>query len=467
MPPPRRNPFPDNPPDDEDLGDLWSGEGSSKKSQWSNQRRASSGWQPPRLLTWFLLLLLVGLILTLAYLRDEGPPWENDLRLDPTQTFPVDITAPTRMKAMLQSAANVQIHVTDQPPWLWDTPTLASYLEQHGAVLDNFRDLLEEKEQEWEPRSMLWQVEDLGTSRGWATVCLLKQIEAAYLARGGEEEAAFLAAADMAVMASLLERLSSWPSYFDRAMQLHDASTQSFAVLLAGTALPASVLKRIHEQEYLPWGPNHENLKGALKGFYNLERKLLLGPEHGEAPLPAEYLTARSGWVQFKPQATLHLFADSFRELVDACTPTAFAKTSQLSHRLNQRVSAVKGLGNPNSSGEEYFASRMRRYVGFPERLNLARARHAVVSALFAVRGCVAAESRVPQTLEELVPRYSAHPLLDPFTEEPLKYHPVEGLIYSVGMNLKDDGGKPTIIPLSDVEEPTVTTGIGVARVGQ
>lgn len=435
--------------------------------QRQNELKRHQGFRLPGFKTAVLLMLLVVLLLVLAYLKDEPAPWDEDLRRPPLEQAEAaaELSAPLRMKTMLQSAARVELARSEAPPWRWDTPMLAQWLDHHGTVLDNFRDLLEEKEDEWRPGHGLWQVEDLGRDqKAWGMVALLKQVEVAYLSRRGEEQAAFRAAADMAVMAALLERLDTWPSFFERALDLHDMAAQSLAILLQNTQLSESALKQLQEQEYGPWAPDNENLQRAMKGFYEFERKLLLGPGNGEPPLPADYRMAQPGWLQFKHQATLRLFADSFRELADACRPAALAKTSHLSHHVYQRISGAQGLGNPNHSGEQYFVGRMMNYVGLPERLNLARAKHTILMTLFSLRRCVAAEFRVPVTLEELTPKYLDTVPKDPFTGESIGYHASRGLIYSVGRDLKDEGGRATEIPLSDILEPTVETGIGVAR---
>jgi hypothetical protein len=55
-------------------------------------------------------------------------------------------------------------------------------------------------------------------------------------------------------------------------------------------------------------------------------------------------------------------------------------------------------------------------------------------------------EGRYPETLAELSPKYMAEIPVDPMNGEPLKYRVTENgpLVYSVGTNHKDDGGKPT-----------------------
>jgi len=432
---------------------------------YGNRRRPVSVWRPRRFVTWFLLLLLTLLLFALAYLKDEEMPWDDDLRRPVSTEGTEDMSAPVRVKVLLHTAAKVDMgKLPQRPPTEWDTPTLAQVLEQHSAVLDNFRDLLEEKEQEWQPGGLLWKVEDFGAHSAWPAVLLLKQVETAYLSRRGKENEAFLAAIDLAVLGSLLERLDAWPSLMERALDLHACSAQLQAGLLRNTQLSAEALKVLQTTEYQPWQPSLDTLRSAMSGFYTYERRLLIGSELGEPPLPPGYIPARTGWVFFKPNATLRLFAESFRELKNAADYTPFARSDHIAARMQHRLSGGGALMNPNWSGEDYFASRIRFYADLPDKVSLARAQYALVMNLFAVRRFVASELRVPKKLEELVPKYLDRVLLDPFSGEPMRYDPVRGVIYSVGEDLIDEGGKPTQVPMTSVDEPTLETGIGVAK---
>jgi hypothetical protein len=436
----------------------------------SNTRRApdapkESETRSWNLFNWLLLAILVVLVLSYTYLKDEPMPWEEGLRREPFTEKTIDLSAPARMKVLLNAAA--KFHEDELPsghPWLWDTPTLVRVLEQRGAVLDDFRDLLEEKEQEWQPRSSLWMIEDFGGDAAWQSIQVLKQAEAAYLARRGQEEQAFLAAADLAVLAHLLEMLDCWPSFMERSIEMQERCAQSLAELLRNTQLSEAVLARLQEQEYGPWVPSVDALRGAMAGFYAYERKLLLGPDAGEPELPPGYIPARSGWLLFKAHATLALFADSFRELQRESTLNVIARRSQIEQRLHHLSISNSGwLPGANSSGEAYYVSRIRPYADMQDRHALARAQHAAVMTLFALRRHVLAEARLPQTAADLTPKYLPRPVYDPFSGEPLRFNLSRGLIYSLGTDLKDDGGRPTVPPLGDPTEPTLETGVGIA----
>lgn len=433
-----------------------------------NEYRPDSRWHSPRVLTLLLLVVLSFLALTLIYLKDEPPPWDDDLVEPSFAGQAQDISAPLRMKAMLAAAVKVP---SGSPvlnaPWDVEIEQLGALLEAHGAVLDNLNDLLEEKQDEWEPRSMSWKFEDYGAEFSWQNVIRLKEAEAVHLARRGQEDAAFNSATDLVVLGCLLERLDSWPSFMDRALEIHEHGTIMLAKLLGRTQLSEAKLRRLQEHEFKPWSLSVERLNDAMNGYYSFERKLLLGASEGEPPLPPGYLPARSGSrFFFKPLATMRLFAESFHELKSHTSQTVFARTDQIEARLQRRAKAGGIFGSSNSSGADYYATRIRIYTTLPDRNALERARHSIVLALFSVRRFVQQEMHLPARLEDLVPKYLATLPLDPFSGEPVRYNAARGLIYSVGMNLKDEGGRPTVVPMADPDELTVEIGIGVAKAG-
>lgn len=427
---------------------------------------------PPRVrrtsrrLTLFLLALLVVLVLALVYLLDENPPWDQDLLPPILTNQPVDASSPARMKAMLTAAAKIP---DNDPvltaPWTANLEALAKVLDQHSAVLENLRDLADEREDLWQPHSVLWKIEDIGAYHAWKKVLLLKVAEAAHLSRRDQEYQAFLSAIDVCYFACLLEQLNAWPSFMERALEFHQSGSETLVHLLMQTKLPEEALRDLQEQEFRQCAPSVDRLAAAMNGFYAYERKLLLGPMNGEPPVPAWYLPARSqSRIFFKPNATMRLISESFRELKSETSQTVFTRSDQIENRLGKRLLTNGLFSGSNRAGNEYFATRIRFYADLPDRLAVARARHAVVLTLFAVRRFVLRESRLPRKLEELAPDYLTKLPIDPFSGEPVHYNPTRGWLYSVGTNLRDEGGKPQKPWLSDAEEPTAEIGITVAK---
>jgi hypothetical protein len=60
---------------------------------------------------------------------------------------------------------------------------------------------------------------------------------------------------------------------------------------------------------------------------------------------------------------------------------------------------------------------------------------------LLALRAYQLAHGRLPDHLSELVPEFMDQVPVDDFDGQPLRYSPEKKIVYSVGKNLKDDGG--------------------------
>ena len=435
------------------------------------------GWSPPAWLNVILLLIMVALISALAYLRDEKPPWDGDLAVVPVveegadnapEPLPdwADLRSPGRMKTLLRTAMKMNLGGQgEKPAWEWDTPLLAKVLEDNSATLDNFSDLCDDDDDQWNPENPAWKKEDLGSDPAWFKVLTLKQAEVAYLMRREQEEAAMRVALTLVKIASRLEKLDAWPSFMHRALDMHKTGAQSLAILLQNTRLSELQLRRFQMEDFLQWEPSGKSLARSLNGFYQFEKKLIMGPQAGDVPLPPGYMPLRSGWLLFKPNGTLRLFAESFRELKDEAGLTQMARVNQIDSREHRHFSERRrGVSGPNASGEEYFLTRVQEYEEILNQHSFARARYNIVMTLFAMRRYILKQGRIPKTLEELVPDYMAATVKDPFNGEPLRYHAAQGVVYSVGSDLKDDGGHPTPFPLTDESEPTARTGIFSAK---
>lgn len=400
------------------------------------------------------------------YVHDGDPRGDEDL----IARHPVDqalkVSSIERMRILLSSlqppppgAAAIG------PPWAWDTPMLSEFLALNGRAMDNLKDLLEDED--WHGRHAIWYETDLGKDQAWTTLGLLKQAEAAYLERRGEEEAAFTAAIDLAELASRMQEIEAWPSYYLGSREIHMRCVQITAHLLGRTKLSAVTL-RAFQEFFDACRLSDERLKADLiPAFYLHEKKLLLGGKSG-APLdtlPGGVQFARPGRLFFKVNETLDYFADTFR-LLRARVGIAFSDVgSQLDLRDEAVTSRSAGYYQPNGAGEAYFARRIEPYLDIPAQHQLACTRHALVMQLFAIRRFVADQHRLPATLAELTPRYLPDLPIDPYAgNAPYHYQPARGVLYSLGTDYADESGRMGGTPLADDKEPTVELGFGIAR---
>lgn len=87
-------------------------------------------------------------------------------------------------------------------------------------------------------------------------------------------------------------------------------------------------------------------------------------------------------------------------------------------------------------------------YVRIRRHLDTAEARLSLIQTEVALRRYRLANGRYPDKLEQLLPKYIKNIPIDPFgIGRPLRYKPIGNgksfLLYSLGPNMKDDGGKP------------------------
>src|ERR1700761_5451602 len=116
----------------------------SETAEEPSDNRSRQVWQSSRRLTFLLLGLLLLLLLALIYLKDEDPPWDQDLIPPAAPNQPVDASTSARMKAMLKAAAKLP---DSDPlladPWTANLDALGVMLDRNSAVLENFRDLVD------------------------------------------------------------------------------------------------------------------------------------------------------------------------------------------------------------------------------------------------------------------------------------------------------------------------------------
>lgn len=407
--------------------------------------------------------LLAFTFLTWLYLHDIEPEDDADLRIDaPVDVTPV-ITAPQRLQVFLNSIEPIDSRtLASQSPDLWDTPSLSRFVQANGPALDNLKDLLEDPN--WHPRHSSWHDIDLGSHRSWTHAALLKQAEAAYHARLQQEETAFVAAIDLAELARRLEELWSWPSYMQRSLEVHERAARSLADLLRHTRLPEPTLRQFQSQ-YQDCAPDTQTLVRACNAFYVHEKKLLLGAGSGEPldTMPGGVLNRRPSRLLFKTYETLSGFADVMRLLKSESADSPFTDRGQAAEIVRRTRKDSLVFYQPNAAGQTYFCERMTPYLKFPAEHTLAKARHALVTALFATRRHLASTKQLPKSLGEMIPQFLSDIPVDPYTGEPLIFNPLRGLIYSVGDNLTDEEGMITEPQMNDPGEPTVQIGVVAA----
>ena len=159
----------------------------------------------------------------------------------------------------------------------------------------------------------------------------------------------------------------------------------------------------------------------------------------------------------YKPNATLTLFARSFRELIAAIPVAPYLRSEQITARVGPERRPDIFPGHPNFSGFRMANERLWPYMRLLEQQSLAKARQGLVRAMFGIRRFVAEKKTLPLTLAALTPTYLPQSPVDPFSGEPLSYNLTRRVVYSVGLDRLDEGGHTSNGPLEDDAEPSIS----------
>ncbi len=409
-----------------------------------------------------LLLALSVLVFSLTvlawiYVRDEAPPWDGDLVGEKATANPAGpCPAPERLRQALEAARpSDAMELATRSPALWDTPALSRLVGANAPAFAAMKDL---SDIDWQPAHPAWKTTDLGgNEQQWQALGVAKEAAVAYYSRRGQDEAAMLGGMELAVLAQKLQSLSAWPTYYARGVEVHERACRAIASMLRQASMDARTLSNV-QAEFERLTPTDAMLKARLYGFYEFERRLIVGERPGDPwnePVTAA-MADHGRRLFFKPEQTLALFASSMRELADQTPRAATPVTHQITLRIGPPGLPTGFPGGPNRAGLRYANERIWQYAKLLDCLALQRTRHVLVLTLFGVRRYALDHGRAPEKLEDLLPRYFNSLPADPYTGEPLHYDAAKGLVFSVGTNFKAEGGRANEDPLSDDTEPTV-----------
>jgi hypothetical protein len=414
------------------------------------------------------LTLLAGTVLVASLFlwvltRDSSPVWDEDLLADHVDVPAQATQAPPRASARLQQVLNAASAlptiegVRGQTPAMWSTQLLTREAARYRAIVEQVRDLVAETD--WAPAHASWVEQDLGNHPGWPGLTLACLVSSILDVRQQHHAAAVSLGLDLMTLGHSFQSITVLPSYYARALELHRAGCISLATALHSAAISAEDLKRA-QADMEACAPVDKTLQKAMSDYYRYEKELLVGAltaDRADA-LIADMMKVRPGRLFFKPQATLSLMADTFRELRgEVLKPSYSRSTVQLTARVGSQGRPRAFPGHPNFSGIRHANQRLWPYVDIIDSQTLARARHELVRTLFAIRRHVVTKGSLPATLEILV-QDQLLPALpsDPFTGLPLSYVPGRLLLYSVGSDHKDDQGQGMGHFLEDDREPTL-----------
>jgi hypothetical protein len=239
---------------------------------------------------------------------------------------------------------------------------------------------------------------------------------------------------------------------------------ETLRTMVADTKIGAPTLKK-HAGLLGAYVDRGENLARTLRVEYEVAATvvedckagtLLTGPE----PVDAGNQRRQTPPSMFMRQnATKRLFAETYRALV-ANAPRCYADVQPPPPPYGGRFGVVQVVFSRNPTGLWIYAlltgsldlglnpaltgSKEAREKSYARDLVYrcgSNAELGMTRLLLAMRAYRIEKGRLPQKLEELVPEYLDVIPVDDFDGKPLRYNPAKRVVYSVGKDLKDEGG--------------------------
>lgn len=405
-------------------------------------------------------IAFVASVVLFALTRDGDPVWDEDLipktlSLTPPQSDALPRAA-ERLRLVLDSARPIGSEApVGMAPVLWSTPELTRAAAVNGTLLDNLRDLVGESD--WAPEHPAWVARDFGNHEGWPALTNACAVAAAYHARMKQDDDAMSIGLDLLTLGRRLQTIHSLPTYFARGLDVHRVGCSALAAALQVTTLGAQDLAAA-QADFEQCEPSQKVLQEAFNHYYRFEKGLIAGPisEDTVDLLIGNMMRDRPGRLFFKKNVTLGLLATSFRELKTEVMKAPYLHTDQITPRIGPPMRPNAFPGHPNYSGVRHANERLWSYVMLMDQQSIARARHNLVLTLFGIRRYAATKAAALPTLEALVPEFFEKLPVDPFTGEKPVYDLANRVLYSVGADLKAEGGRGTGAPLEDDNEPTI-----------
>lgn len=278
----------------------------------------------------------------------------------------------------------------------------------------------------------------------WPFVGLAKvvQVEAQYHAAIGETDRAVRRAVDLAQYGHLIEARGGEMQWLSGSTIKVSFGLSLLRTVLSHPEVSAAALADVAERLDGTWD-SRDSLVHALKQVYRYQSRIIQGLCSGEIDpktlKPRKSGPSIVGW-RYRPNQTRRWLAERIRTLIgNVHKPLAdFEKTEPLVD-IESSPSWLPLKGNV--MGRLMIGLIMPSLKGTLEVKCQRVTEAGAIRAVLAMRRFQLDNGRLPTDPNELVPDYLDAVPRDDFDGKPLRYNREKRIIYSVGKDLKDDGG--------------------------
>jgi hypothetical protein len=339
----------------------------------------------------------------------------------------------------------------------WDEKFVKELLEENKEILDSFEKAVKSPYFQ-EPMTQDPKTIHAGTLLlpigNLREIANLNLIEGIYLFKQGKEEMAFNEVIKTIKFGQMIEDAPR-PTLIGYlvGIRIKETALESLREMISSTSLPFEKLKEyiielnefklnerglknVLKMEYIFNANTKAKIDAAIAGKTSKEELRELGLEE------TSFLERRIRRFSFyyKPNKTLRMFADSFRNLISNVNRNC--KEIKLSEiRPLAPSSKIKMLFTENIIGKILHDLGATSYSGLFSRKCKEDFSVIGTQILLALKAYQNKIGNLPTSLSELIPEYFSEIPKDPFDGETIRYLPEKKIIYSLGKDLKDSGG--------------------------
>ncbi len=205
--------------------------------------------------------------------------------------------------------------------------------------------------------------------------------------------------------------------------------------------------------------PPDASFERVMRGeYYSLSRLLgiLKNDSDKLLKLTPDYVPERLRWVLktswlydyfLQPNRTKKDFADVFRNLIENSS-RSYAELDLIiaeKQDVQESTDFITLIRRPNAIGKYFVSSFIPALSQTIQRKLQAECEINATRLIVALHAFYKAETRLPKTLDALVPEFLDQVPGDPYDGAPFRYDKSLDVVYSVGKNLEDHGGRDAV----------------------
>jgi hypothetical protein len=414
-------------------------------------------------------------VLAYLWLRDEPPPYDEDLKVQRIQ-IPEDKNALT---FFLQAVEKLDMPSRDVP-----LASQAKVQSEEGAGPENERDLFNEiaEGKRWDgpfvekvlkrnaealalwekgmaaPHFQTFEVKSINDVIphvfSYHAIANLVTVRARAAAKRGDSQAALAEGLKLVRFGRRIEGdKGCLVEYLVVGLWIKHMGMEVIRQALVDSTLPPARLRHC-ASELSKYPIDADGLGDAFRNEYVVQMEVIDGlTSHKYSPAFLSQIGGSPSWpspgwallweairvVSFKPQATRRTFAENARFGIQN-VPKPFKDMAPEDPNIRD-FSLARGALSGNLLGRVCCRLLLSGAWGALELKCRGNVELAATRILLAMKAYKLDKGTLPRTLDELVPQYLDAVPIDDYDGKPMRYNAAKKVVYSVGRDLKDGGG--------------------------